>query len=384
MDKATKRRLALAEFLEKGSKRFDAIEGMLKTHAAQIRAIEGIRERLPGVNGNKGDRFRFSAVIRGMVNGGLDCAAAWVGAEHEREVGMETRKRALLQGTDSAGGYVVPNEYIAQIIPELVAATVVLESGATQMTGLDGTPVEIPRLASGATAEWGVENTTITDSDQTLEQITLSPHMARAMTYMSRRVVAMSNPSIEAMVRADLIGVIARALDIAALRGTGAASQPTGISNLGVTVTSLAGTPTIDALYDTLYRLEADDVPEDKIGWVMNPREWNTLRQLKDANNQYYVQPDVTGKAKGFLFGFPIRTTTAIPINLGAGNNESEIYLGAWSELIWAMFGNMVVEATTEGGDTFAKHQVGVKVVTECDFNVRHTESFEVLDQVQA
>lgn len=371
--------LRLAELLEKGTSRIEAMDN-------RLRRLEESRQRLVGIGGG-GDQekrpFSFTGVIRGMANGGLHREEAWKGFEREREIGL----RALSQGTDSAGGYTVPPEYVAELIPELVSKTVVLESGATQMTGLDGTPVEVPKLATGATASWNAENTTITDDDQVFDTVTLSPHMANAMTKMSRRVVAMSNPSIEAIVRNDLTGAVARLLDLAALRGTGAGNQPTGISNL-VTPTSLAAAPDIDDLYDAVYALEAADAPMDGLGWVMNPREFNTLRKLRDnsggaGTGQYLIQPDPTGQAKGILLGYPVRTTTQIPINLGVGTDESEIYLGSWPELLWALFGGLVIEATTEGGDAFADHQVWVKVVTEVDFAVRHTESFFVYDQVQ-
>ena len=374
----------LARLLSKGGTRMDALEERLKQ-------VEAIRERLIGADETKDDSkrsFSFAAVLRGMNGGGLDNPDAWKGFERERQIGLDARERALSQGTDSAGGYTVPPQYIAELIPELVAKTVVLAAGARQLTGT-GSPIEIPKVASGATAAWiNGENTAITPNDPTFENVTLSPKMAAAITEMSRRLVAMSNPSAEAFVRADLTGALARLLDLAALRGDGLSGAPTGIMNT-ITPTSLGAIPDVDDLYDALYQIELDNADEGSLGWVMHPRTLNTLRKLRDnsggaGTGAYLVQPDVTASHKRTLMGFPIYTTTQIPINLGVGTNESELILGNFADLIWALFGGLTVETSTEGGDLFRKHQMGVKLVTEVDFGIRHDESFFAYDQVLA
>lgn len=380
----TEQMLRLAELLEKGTGRIEAID-------SRLRRLEASRDRLVGLGAGRqgGDQekrpFSYTGVIRAMANGGLENEKAWKGIERERQIGLAGQARALATDSDPAGGYVVPPQYVAELIPELLSKTVVLESGATQMTGLDSSPVSIPRLEGGATAAWTSENGTISDSDQNFGQVTLAPHQATGMTKMSRRVVAMSNPSIEAIVRNDLSGAVSRLLDLAALRGTGAAGAPMGIASTpGIGGTSWGGAPTIEDLYAALYALEAADAPMESLGWVMNPRTMNTLRLLRSdggggaGTGPFMLQPDPTKGVAGTLLGYPVRTTTAVPITLGGGGNTSECYFAAWSELIWALFGGIVIEATKEGGTAFADHQVWVKIVAETDFAVRHAASFYV------
>lgn len=373
MPKAKPPAPTMEELLQKGAERIATME-------ARMRALES---RGPGLGSpaSKDDGFSFANVIRGMVNGGLDNASAWVGAEREREIGLASRKRALEQGTDSAGGYAVPPEYIASLIELLVNRTYVLAAGATQMTSLTGAPVEIPKLAGGATGEWLGENTGITPEDQTFGQVLLNPHMGAALTYMSRRVARMSNPAMEGIVRNDLAGAIARLMDAAALYGTGVGDVPLGIKP-SITPIPAGGDVTIPALYDLLYALEAANADMGSIGFMMNPREFNTLRQEVDSSGRFYLQPDPTAATRMTLFGYPVYSTNQVAINGGVGVNEGDVFLANWADLIWGQWGGVVIESTTEGGDTFANHQLAVKVVTEVDFGIRHEESFQVLSGI--
>src|SRR3990170_2350591 len=80
-------------------------------------------------------------------------------AGFEKEVFDETRKKALGAGTPADGGYIVPTEYVAELIEMLVAEAIVVKLGATVINDLKGNPVEFPKQVGGATAFWVGENT---------------------------------------------------------------------------------------------------------------------------------------------------------------------------------------------------------------------------------
>lgn len=378
--------------LEEGAKRFAALEGNLETANNRLKELEQSRERLAGSWGKDDSKrpFSFSAVLRGMAAGGLDAAGAWDGAEREREAGIAARKRALSVGTDSAGGYIVPEEYMAEIIELLRAKVVAIQAGATQLTGLSGSPVKLPRLDTAVTAQWtNGENASITASDQAFGEVSMSPKMATALTKMSRRLVSLSNPSVEAVVRADLVATIARLIDLAAFRGTGSLGQPTGIANTASigTITSV-GAIAIEDIYDALYELEKANSPMNRVALVCHPRTWNQLRKLRaggstTGDGAFLVQPDPTSAARGSLLGYPVFTSTQIPITLGGGT-DTVAYFGDFSELLLGQWGTMTLEATDSGGDAFQYHQMWVKAVMECDVAVRHAKSFVELSGITA
>lgn len=382
----------IKNMLEEGAKRFAALEGNLETTQNRLKELEQMRERLGGSWGKDDSKrpFSLAAVIRGMSSGGLDAAGAWKGAEREREAGIAARERALSVGSDSAGGYVVPEEYMAELIELLRSKVVASQAGATQLTGLSGSPVKMPKLTGAVTAQWQTgENTSITASDQTFGEVSMTPKMATALTKMSRRLVALSNPSVEAIVRADLVASIARLVDLAAFRGSGSSGQPTGIANTASinTITSV-GAIAIDDIYDALYKLEEDNSPMNRVALVCHPRTWNQLRKLRaggstTTDGAYLIQPDPTVAARGTILGYPVYTSTQIPITLGGGT-DTVAYFADFSELLIGQWGTMTIEATESGGDAFQYHQLWCKAVMEMDVAVRHPESFVELAGITA
>ena len=238
---------------------------------------------------------------------------------------------------------------------------------------------------------WVGENSAITESEETVGQISMTPNQASVLVKMSNRLIRLSNPSAERMVREDMARVLALGIDLAALRGSGSANQPTGIANTGSILTVAIGTdggvPSIANLESMLYQMELANTDNGKMGWAVHPRTWNTLRALKDAENRYYLRPDLA-KADAFtLLGYQIRKTTQIPINLVKGSSGSvcsEIYLGNWQELIIAMWGGLEFMASQETADAFAKNQTWIRVIQEIDIALRHAASFCLVNDAKA
>lgn len=75
----------------------------------------------------------------------------------------DLERRALAEGTDSAGGYSVPDITLARFIDLLQAAQVVMRAGA-QTVPLTSDRTTIARTASDPTIAWRNENAEITPS----------------------------------------------------------------------------------------------------------------------------------------------------------------------------------------------------------------------------
>ena len=179
---------------------------------------------LPGLELEK-ETFSFVRAANGITTGN------W-GFGFEKAVFDETRNRRkdLSASDDAAGGFLVPVQVLDDFVELLRANTVVREAGATVLTNLDGSPVELPKQTGGATAFWVSEAGTITSSDLTLGQVVMQPRSLAALTKLSNRLLRLSSPGIEGIVRDDFARVMALALDLAALRGDGANGQPLGVA----------------------------------------------------------------------------------------------------------------------------------------------------------
>lgn len=359
----------LQESLDKGAERMKSLE------ERQAKLDAYLRERRIGLDGTdpKGKQFFFSRAIAGIATGD------WKGREFERD---ELQRGAQIHrdmgfGSTNAGAEVVPPEYIATLIDALVAKTVVLASGATQLTGLTRSPVTMPKKTSSGTAYWRAENNDGTESALGTDEVSLTPKTLMALVPFSNELMMLSNPKIEQMVKDDLTGVLARALDLAALEGgaTGATDPISGVQDFG-TAHSIGAAPDFDDLLDMLNKLELANADEGSIGWIMHPRDLHTLRKIKDSDGQYLLQPIVSESAKWALWGYPVRTSTQLDITVTT--TDSRIFFANWADLLWAMWGTMSLEASREAEDYWKKNQTGVRAVMYCDIASRHDESFIV------
>ena len=371
--------------VEEKLKRLDAIDSL----ETRLKAIEdGTAKKgsrlvdLPGVDEGK-EQFSFLRAFSSMTSGD------WTEAAFEKEVFDQTRKRALDTGTGTTGGFIVPNQYIAEIVELLRAESVVMGMGATVLSGLVGSPVEIPKQTGGATAYWVGENAAITESQQAFGQLSLTPKQVAAMVKMSNRFMNLSDPSGEAMVRRDLAQVIALAIDLAALRGTGSSSQPLGIVNTpgisNVEIDTNGGAFDWDIASQMEGKLEDANALRGSLGYVTHPKVKRLLKRIRIAqysaqtDGEYLFNPIMSDAQLEAQLGTPLRGTTQLPINLEKGSSGavcSEVIFGNWQELIIGQWGGLEFMASGETGDAFEKAQTWIRVIQEVDIALRHPESF--------
>jgi len=337
-----------------------------------------VRERkwanIPGLEEEK-EKFSLFKALYAISTGD------WSQAQFEADVFRQTRDMAV--STDSSGGYLVPTQAIPELIEMLRAEAVIFQMGATLLDNLTGSPVELPRQTGGATAYWVGENTALTSSDAALGQLKLTPKSVGALVKLSNRLLRLSNPSAEQMVQADLARVISLAIDLAALRGTGASGDPIGIANTSGINTKAFGTntPSFDFFFDMEYELAVDNALRGKLGFVFHPCVKRSLSKLKvaqfsgDTGGDYIIRPMDANALTNYI-GYPFAMTTQIPINLGAGTNETEIYFGNWQELIVGQWAGIEILPSKEAGDAYTKNQTWIRIITDVDIGLRHPESF--------
>lgn len=300
------------------------------------------------------------------------------------------RFKALAEGVDSSGGYLVPTERSSQMIELLRARTAVRAAGATIMP-MASDVLQIPSQTGGATAYWVAENAQITASEQSFGQVELRAHKLAALSKMSAELFADSDPAIEQIVMSDLARVLALEEDIKYLRGDGTSNAPTGLENISginsVTLGSGNGdTPDFDDLADMAYRLDADNVPSMGRAWIAHPRIANTLRKIKAATTGDYIWGDPAAPGDPpTVWGYPIYFTTAIPVNLAVGGSSdcTNLYFGSWPEFVIGQRKTLELRASDVAGNAFEYDQVFVRAIMRVDANVRHTGSFEILKGVR-
>lgn len=333
--------------------------------------------------------FSFFKAIRAIQ------AGDWSEAGKEKEVFENTRRKALGTADDVAGGYLVPAQTMPDIIEQLLADSVVIESGARVISDLQGSPVTFPKQTGGATVYWVGDNQAITPSDPTFGQVIMRPRKAAALVQLSNSLLNQSNPSAEAIIRQDLARGLSLAVDRAALRGSGSENEPLGIANTPGINTVTLGTgdgavmSNLDLFEDMSYELAVDNALKGKLGYVFHPAIKRLLRKLKitnfsgDTGSEPLLPAVIWASMTGDnailqAIGYPFLMTTQIPTDLVAGNssNCTEVYFGNWEDLLIGMWGGMTILASNVAGTAFATDQTWIRVILNVDVAVRHEESF--------
>ena len=305
-------------------------------------------------------------------------------APYEREVFSEMKEKAMSQGTDTAGGYIVPEEAITQVIEKLKANVIAYDLGARDMP-CTGVPVSIPKLTTAATGYWVSENSTITSSDLGFEQINMTPKTVAGRVILSNLLLETSTPTADSIIEQDLAQQLGLAVDLGVLNGGagGGAGEPTGImqtAGAGTFTTSLttAAAPTVGELMEAITDLDTANALRGRLGWAMHPLALSKCRQIEEDGAGTYVPVTAVNTSSGFadtLFGYPVRTSTQMVAPTGGGDTRSMLF-GNFDDVMIARWGGMRLLASDTSDDAFSKDQTHIRATMRVDVAVRHAESF--------
>jgi len=296
---------------------------------------------------------------------------------------MEVQKRDLTVGTATAGGNLVATDLLGGSFIDLLRnKMMVMQAGAQMLTGLTGN-VAIPRQSGGATAYWVAENGNVTESNQTFDQVTLSPNTVGAMTDISRRLLLQGSVDVENLIRNDLATTLALELDRAAINGSGSSNQPTGILNVSGIGDVAGGTNGLAPTFAHMIELETDVAAANAdlgaLGYMTNATIRGTLKQTEKASSTgQFVWDD------GTMNGYTALATNQVPSNLTKGTSSdcSAVIFGNWNDLIIGQWGalDILVDPYTGG----ASGAVRVRAMQDVDIAVRHAASFSAMQDALA
>lgn len=238
--------------------------------------------------------------------------AFWNVTRHKDRITPEMRN-ALQEGTDSEGGYLVPDEFEKSLVIGLSLAAVI-RSHAHVITTSSGLH-KIPVVAAHGSAAWIDEEGAYTESDETFGQVQLDAHKVGTVIKVSEELLNDSAFDLEGYIRSEFIRRIGDKEEEAFLNGNGTA-KPTGILNttggaqVGVTAAG-ATAITADELIDLYYSLKA---PYRKNAvWVLNDSTVKVIRKLKDSNGNYLLQPALKDGEVSTILGRPYFTSEHAP-----------------------------------------------------------------------
>lgn len=226
----------------------------------------------------------------------------------------------LQEGTDSEGGYLVPDEFENTLVQALEEENV-MRKLATRIQTSSGDRI-IPVVASHGTASWKAEEAAYTTSDDVFDEVRLSAYKLTTLVKVSEELLFDSAFNLDAYMANEFARRFAVAEEEAFIAGTGATgNQPTGVlTRAGTAVTAASATAiTADEIIDLIYALKA---PYRKNAvFLMNDATVAAVRKLKDENKAYIWQPSLQAGQPDTLLGYPIYTSAYMP-RIATGNKS--------------------------------------------------------------
>lgn len=340
----------------------------------------------------EGKGFKAARFLIGLRHAGWNGNRYEKGAEFvQNRFGDTDVAKALNTIVVGEGGALIPQDFLADIIELLRAATVIRASGPMTI-GMPMGNLTIPRLAGGATAYYQGELDDITLTEEVFDDVDFSAKKLTAMVPVSNDLIRRAPIGVEEIVRDDLVQTLARREDLAFLRGDGSGKSPVGLLSLCaaanlITVGALATAPLdtiVAALGAAIVTLQQGMSRMIKPCWIMAPSTLRFIAQARDSVGGFYYKDEV---ATGMLEGYPVRVTQQIPTNLGTGH-DSEIYFADFADVVIADTMNVMVDASdvaayygTDGKvvSAYQRDQSLFRVISEHDFNMRHIQSLAIL-----
>lgn len=300
--------------------------------------------------------------------------------------GMAAYYRDLVVGTSTAGGNLVATELLGSSFIDMLRNAMVLDKlGVTWLRDLNGN-IAIPSQTGGATGYWVAENNPLTESQQTVGQVTMSPKTLGAFTDYSRRLLLQSSIDVEAFVRADIAATIGQTLQIGAFNGSGASNQVLGLLNTSGIGSVAGGTNGAAPLYDNMVDLEsAVAIANADVGtmaYLTNAKVRGKLRKTQEfaTTNGKAVWTSGSERGIGEVLGYDAVVTNAVPSNLDKGSSTgvcSAIVFGNWADLLIGMWGGLdVMLDPYTGGTSGTKRVIALQ---DCDVAVRRVASFAAM-----
>ena len=352
------------------------------TVATESRAYDAPIQAEVGLSQKEVRQFSFVRAINALAN--PQDKRAWANAAFEREVSEAAQKtygrsaqgifvpnevvhakRDLNVGTNSAGGFTVATDLLAASFIEMLRnRSVVQRAGATVLNGLVGN-VAIPKQSGAATAYWVAESGAPTESQQTLAQVTMSPKTVGAYTDFSRKLMIQSSIDIESMVRRDLATVIALAIDTAALYGTGANNQPTGIKlQSGINTKDFAATnPTFAELVGMESELATDNADIGTMTYLFNPAQRGALKTTEKSSTS---AGQFVWESGNTVNGY--RTEVSSQVTAG------DVFFGNFADLLIGFFSGLDLMVDPYSNSTSGTMRV--VALQDTDIAVRNAVSF--------
>ena len=250
--------------------------------------------------GETGNKFAFKGSFAGMTPedqaklSGKEKTAQFIKAVFHKDMNSIAAFKTLTEGTGSAGGFIVPEEFAAEV--NRIVEDFGLIAKLARKFPMKSDTLNVPRLSATVTVSYPGEATAGTGSQPTFEQVVLSSKSLVGITPMSNELLADATVSVVDLLAELFAEAIAGMLDTQGLAGTG--SPFTGLLvDTGVTVvqpangtsnTTFATCATGDNTRDLITNVKPWAL--QGAAFIMHRSVWAILQKSKaSTSGEYFI-----------------------------------------------------------------------------------------------
>ena len=238
---------------------------------------------------------------------------------------------ALSSATTSA----LTAEQVASILTRpLEAASTFLASGPTIIDTAG--PLRVPSAPSPmdegelAALEWTGQNELIPEHDPEFDELALLPSTMKSIkviTRYSNELARQSVVALDAAIRGRLVADVAAKVDAQLYSDTGdGITTPAGMfAWTGTQNVAVGGGLTLDHVLDAQALALGANVDQSRLRLFMRPGDYMALRELKDGDSRYMLQPDASQGATATVLGLPVVVSPRIPAGRAALADMSQV-----------------------------------------------------------
>lgn len=304
----------------------------------------------------------------------------------------------LAEMTDAAGGYLVPQEWMDDILGLLRASAVVRLAGPRIIPF--NKQMNQTSIVTGGSAGYTAESSRITPTGMEFgEAVLLTPKNLTALVPISNYLLA-DAAGADAIVRQEIVTLIALAEDFYFLRGTGSPSSvPKGLRSIVGATTDVITVPTngFQPSIADLRKIRAQfrnlNAGAVRLAWFFHTAFLAYLETLTDSDGRFLLDSALLtlndDGISGTLDGTPFYMSNQIPINLtkGSSTNATDLMLVNMEECIVGMNQDLELAVSTEAAWTsdgstwnsaFQQNQTVFRAVIRHDINHRRPNQIMV------
>lgn len=345
------------------------------------------REANIGMNQREVRQYSIMRAIRAMANPDdkkaveaaafeLECSRAAAEAYGKQPKGIIIPNDVLADrafgtgaaGTSGNGSAAIATNLLAGSFIDLLRKKAWVMKRARSMAGLVGN-VDIPRQSSATQAYWVGEGGAPTAGTPGLDQISFTPKTVGAYTDITRRLLKQSTPDAEAIVRDDILKVLALEIDRVAIYGTGTEFQPKGVKNVtGINAVDFAtaGKPSFAELVDMETQIALDNADVDNMSYAFNA----AIRGHAKTTLKF----PAAAIAQGGTIWEPGNTVNGYAVDVSNQIATGDVFFGNWLDLVVAMWGGL--ELTVDPYSLSTSGGLRLIALQDIDINLRRVESF--------